>query len=169
MGDIAIIAPPVPNFFVERPQVSVEKYAEWIAGSMLAQLRERFPMLARQRSLTGIAGVSMGATLALRTGFRYSDLFSAVVAIEPALRGESLQIADDAKHTHRSQYIQLVMPERDEYLSEARRFSQGLRQGQVPHQFVVLPGDHGERFAAGAGSMEMLRFATSVLRRSRPL
>ncbi|MFW6067338.1 MAG: alpha/beta hydrolase [Myxococcota bacterium] len=163
-----IVMPYVRDVSDPEAEVDTAEYADWVAGPLLERVREEFPQAAGGRESVGIDGVSLGGWLALETGFRHPEVFGAVGGIQPAVRDQVRGLVRRAAEIHRkgrSQHVRLVTSEEDPYLAPTRKLSRLLRQEHVPHSLVVLPGPHDYEFNRGPGSLELLRFHGTVLKR----
>ena len=60
-----------------------ERWESFVMDEFLPHLRGRF-QVGRQREKTMVTGISMGGIGSLRLGFKYSETFGAVAAMEPA-------------------------------------------------------------------------------------
>lgn len=166
-----VVMPYVRDVAAPKSDLTVAQYAAWVAGPLLEQVREEFPGAARRRASVGIDGVSLGGWLSLETGLRHPKVFGSVGGIQPAIRGETQQLADRARtvyETGRTQHIRLLTSEQDPYLAATRKLSERLREHRVAHTLAVLPGPHDYEFNQGPGTLELLRFHTRVLR-SEPM
>ncbi|MFW6197327.1 MAG: alpha/beta hydrolase [Myxococcota bacterium] len=166
-----VVTPYVRDVSTPTSDLTVADYAAWVAGPLLEQVREEFSGAAQRRESVGIDGVSLGGWLSLETGLRHPDVFGSVGGIQPAVRGETEQLADRARavyETEQTQHIRLLTSEEDPYLAATRKLSERLREHRVPHTLAVLPGRHDYEFNRGPGTLELLRFHTRVLR-SEPM
>lgn len=165
---LMVIAPYVRDPSDADSGVSVQKYADWVAGPLLEQVRAEYPGAARGRGSLGVDGVSLGGWLSLETGFRHPEVFGAVGGIQPAIRGEETQLANRAAAARKrglSQSIRLLTSQDDPYQKATRKLSSLLRKRHVPHDLLVLPGPHDYEFNRGPGAMELVRFGTRALKR----
>ena len=166
-GGVMVVSPYTPNLLNEEPDGNrIGTYAQWVAGPLLAQVRDELPAAARSREHTGIDGVSLGGMLALEIGFRHPEVFRSVGAIQPAIRGRVdhlAELAAGARRAGHEQEIRLLTSEGDPFLEPTRALSERLRELRVPHRLVVLPGPHDYSFNRGPGALELLRFHDQVL------
>lgn len=82
--DLAVVMPSGENsFYIDRPGFHTD-YGKWIGEELIEITRRMFP-LSDKREDTFIGGLSMGGFGAMRNGLRYSDVFSRIVALSPAL------------------------------------------------------------------------------------
>jgi pimeloyl-ACP methyl ester carboxylesterase len=164
---VMVVTPYTPNLLGEPLESTrIADYGEWIAGPMLARIRNELPSAARGRDSTGIDGVSLGGMLALEIGLRHPDVFRSVGAIQPAIDGRVSHLADLAARARaegHDQEIRLLTSDEDTFRTQTLALSQALRDRRVPHTLVVLPGPHDYVFNRGPGSMELLRFHDETL------
>lgn len=166
--EVAVVTPYAPPDLSGQPpdHPRVAAYLDWLAGDLLAQLRTRFPHLARGRASTGIDGVSFGGWLALEAGLRYPRVFASVGGIQPAIRGKTRRLAEQARRNDRAglgQHLRVLTGDRDILRPVAVRFSEALEAQDVAHTLLSMPGGHGYAFNRGPGVIELLRFHGGVL------
>ena len=164
-GGVLVVAPALPDVMgadaARRPLVD-----SWLAGPLLAAVRERFAGAAHGAASTGIDGVSMGGAIALDTGLAHPNVFGSVGAIQPAIRGREAELAELAALAAESghpQAISLLTSDGDPFLGPTRRLSELLRERAVPHSLAVLPGPHDYVFNRGPAGLEMLLFHDRAL------
>ncbi len=164
---VMVVSPYTPNLLSEPPESPrIAVYADWIAGRMLAAVRQELPAAAHGRESTGIDGVSLGGMMALEIGFRHPEVFGSVGAIQPAIRGRVEHLADLAARARTGgfpQEIRLLTSQGDPFREPTRALSTALRERRVPHRLIELPGPHDYAFNRGPGSIELLRFHDEVL------
>lgn len=144
----------------------VERYAEWVAHELVPQLHARFEFASTAPRELGVDGVSLGGMVALEVGLRYPELFGAVGALQPAVRGREAELASLAERarTRARQALRLMSSDRDPLLPVVQKLSRELRKRYVPHRLVVSPGGHDYAFNRGPGVLELLHFHDRVLR-----
>ncbi|MBX3270941.1 MAG: esterase [Sandaracinaceae bacterium] len=162
---VAVVTPYMPNIGGPLGSEAVAEYGDWLAGPLLAAVRERFPGLAQTREGVGIDGVSLGGRVALEVGFRHPEAFGAVGGMQPAIRGLEDGLADLSRDAGRSrpQRVRVLSSAADPFLWATRRLSSALRDRQVPHTLTVVPGPHDYEFNRGPGSLELLLHADAAL------
>ncbi|HEY8431059.1 MAG TPA: alpha/beta hydrolase-fold protein, partial [Sandaracinaceae bacterium] len=151
---VMVVTPYVPDVSGE-PLGSERMRAlgAWLSGPLLDAVRERFEGAARTREGTGIDGVSMGGRVALEVGLGHPQVFGAVGAIQPAIRGTEEALADLAAAGAREapQHLRLLTSEEDPFLWPTRRLSMALGERRVAHTLTVMPGPHDYAFNRGPG------------------
>lgn len=163
-----VVTPYVPDLLAPGAAADVERYAAWLAGPFLEQVRAQFPAAARGRESTGIDGVSLGGWIALEAGLRHPEAFGAVGAIQPAITGREQGLAERAARAGwrgATQHVRLLTSEQDPLLAPTRRLSELMRERRVAHELVVLPGPHNYEFNRGPGGLEMLLFQWRALKK----
>lgn len=150
---------------VSQPQ-KIEAFAAWTAKRLVPKIRDTFPVVSQIPRAVGVDGVSLGGMVALEVGLRHPEVFGAVGAIQPAIRGREAELAERAKTAMATapQGIRLLSSDQDPLLPVTRKLSEELRARHVPHTLVVTPGGHDYAFNQGPGSIEMLRFSDRALR-----
>lgn len=93
--DLCVVMPSGDNsFYVDRPGAN-QNYGTFV-GQELVELTRRILPLSRERKDTFIGGLSMGGFGALRNGLKYSDTFSAIIALSAALQTDLMPDWDDS-------------------------------------------------------------------------
>lgn len=165
---LMVVCPYTPDLMPEPPgSERIRAWGDWVAGSMLEQVRAQLPGAARGRASTGIDGVSLGGMLALEVGLRHPEAFATVGALQPAIRGREEAIAALAS-AGSEQRIRLLSSDEDPFLEPTRQLSERLRERYVAHDLRVLPGPHDYAFNRGPGGLEMLVFHERALEPERP-
>ncbi|MCB9591322.1 MAG: esterase [Sandaracinaceae bacterium] len=162
---VAVVTPYMPNIGGPVGSDAVAEYGDWLAGPLLAAVRERFPGLAQTRDGTGIDGISLGGRVALEVGFRHPDAFGVVGGMQPAIRnleGDLGALALDAAHA-RPQRVRLLSSVGDPFLWATRHLSSDLRERRIPHTLTVVPGPHDYEFNRGPASIELLLYSDAAL------
>ncbi|MET0339688.1 MAG: alpha/beta hydrolase-fold protein [Polyangiales bacterium] len=144
----------------------LDRFATWIARELVPQVHRTFPFASTSPRHIGIDGVSLGGALALEVGLRFPDVFGSVGAIQPAIDGREVELAELAQRArHRPQRIRLLSSDDDPYLAATRNLSRSLRARRIAHDLVVTPGAHDYAFNRGSGAIGLLRFHDLALRR----
>lgn len=146
------------------PAADVERYATWVARTLLPELRRSFSFASER--MAGVDGVSLGGMVALEVGLRFPDVFASVGAIQPAVRGREAELAERAlaaRAVH-TQELRLLSSDADPLLPVTRTLSEELRARRVSHRLLVHPGGHDYAFNRGPGAIELLRFHDRALR-----
>ncbi|GAB5548343.1 MAG: alpha/beta hydrolase-fold protein [Sandaracinaceae bacterium] len=165
---VMVVTPYIPD--VGRDGVGsarIREIGDWIAGPLLASVRERFDGAARTREGTAIDGISLGGRVALTVGFAHPEVFGAVGGMQPAIRGDEEALAARALEAAAAspQRIRLLSSEEDPFLRATRTLSEQLRERRVPHRLTVVPGPHDYSFNRGPAGLEMLYFYDRALAR----
>jgi predicted esterase len=153
---------------VSHPE-KIDAYASWVAKRLVPKVRDTFPVASQVEREVSVDGVSLGGMVALEVGFRHPEVFGAVGAIQPAIRGREAEFADRAAKATgvKSQAIRLLSSDKDPLLPVTRKLSEELRSRHVAHTLIVTPGEHDYAFNQGPGSIELLRFSDRSLRDAR--
>jgi predicted esterase len=168
LGGVMVVTPYIPDVGSEPlGSASMRELGDWMAGPLLAEVRERFAGAARTREGAGIDGVSLGGRVALEVGFAHPEAFGAVGATQPAIRGleEDLSIRAIEASRRAPQRVRLLTSDDDPFLWATRRLSTDLRDRRFTHTLTVVPGPHDYAFNRGPGGIEMLLFHDRALAR----
>lgn len=155
-----------PDLLVdEGREAKLATYADWVAKVLVPRVRDVFPVTSPVEREVGVDGVSLGGMVALEVGVRHPEVFGAVGAMQPAIRGGEARMAERiaevrAKHALE---IRLLSSDRDPLLPVTRTLSTELRKRQVPHSLLVTPGAHDYAFNRGPGAIELVRFQDRAL------
>lgn len=151
---------------VDHPE-RIDAYAQWIAKKLVPKAQSMFPLVTDVPGSVGVDGVSLGGMVALEVGFRFPDVFAAVGAMQPAVRGREAELAERALRAQAvaPQTIRLLSSDKDPLLGTTRKLSEELRARQVSHTLKVTLGGHDYAFNRGPGAIELLRFHDRALRR----
>lgn len=109
LNHLAVVLPSCDNsFYIDRPEEFLY-YSRYVGEELVDFTRSVFP-LSDRREDTYIAGFSMGGYGAIRTGLLYSDRFSVIGAIAPALISHFLdKVCDDFSYIMNSrQYFESI-------------------------------------------------------------
>ncbi|PWB87645.1 alpha/beta hydrolase [Methanobrevibacter thaueri] len=111
---IAIVIPCGENSFYVDNEKAHAYYGEYVGQELLDITRNIFP-LSDKREDTFIAGFSMGGYGALRNGLKYSQNFSKIGMISPALITDDIaDYADDNNVLHSRDFYESVFGDLDE-------------------------------------------------------
>lgn len=145
----------------------MRRIGDWLAGPLLAAVREELPSAAQTAAGTGIDGVSLGGRVALEVGFAHPEAFGVVGALQPAITGREEELARMALEAaaRQPQRVRLLSSDQDPFLGATRRLSQQLGQARFTHTLTVTPGPHDYAFNRGPGGLEMLLFHDRALAR----
>jgi iron(III)-salmochelin esterase len=158
--------PDVPD----RKSADFATFSRFVANELVPAAR-RLTGRADDRDKTGIDGISMGGRIALLVGLSHPELFGRVGALQPALKpADAPAISALAKEAMAKAPVQLrlVTSDRDDFLAGTRATSARMHEDGVPHELLVLRGEHGYEFNRGPGGVEML-FWHERLGRGLPL
>ncbi|MEZ4300270.1 MAG: alpha/beta hydrolase-fold protein [Polyangiaceae bacterium] len=162
-----VLASPYAPDLRDRSFEGAAPYGRFITEVLLPKAREAaFAPAAPER--TGIDGVSMGGRLALFIGLRFPEVFSAIGAMQPALRAseaeEITKLAAAARAKNPKLRLRLLSSEEDPFLDAVKAVSAAMRAASVDHDLVVVPGPHNYEWNRGPGCAEMLLFQERALR-----
>jgi len=161
---LVVVTPYTPNLLSEPVGApSIRAYGDWIAGPLLAAVRERVTVASP--SLAGIDGVSLGGRMSLEVGLSHRETFASVGAIQPAVRGHVPEVAALLDTAH-PPALRLLSSEADPFLTATRQLSSAW--SAVPHELLVLPGPHDYAFNRGPGALELLFFHERALTTGSP-
>lgn len=155
-----------PDLLVdEGREAKLAAYADWVAKVLVPRVRDVFPVTSSVEREVGVDGVSLGGMVALEVGVRHPEVFGAIGAMQPAIRGGEARMAERLAEV-RTKYalqIRLLSSDQDPLLPVTRALSTELRTRQVPHSLLVTPGGHDYAFNRGPGAVELVRFQDRAL------
>jgi len=164
--DLAVVMPSGENsFYLDRPGFHTE-YGKFIGEELVQITRRMFP-LSDKREDTFIGGLSMGGFGAMRNGLKYSETFSNIIALSPALHlfegepepacgllGKSPDQWEEIKNSdvnprwllkqlgEQKPRVYLACGDRDELVSSTRLYEKLLTEAGVELHSVVDEGAH---------------------------
>jgi pimeloyl-ACP methyl ester carboxylesterase len=134
-------------------------YAEFLRAELLGNTRRELGSSARRAS-TGVAGVSMGALLALEVALQLPDEFSAVVGmqidLDEALADHYAERFDAVAQSGRPVQVFVLTSDADVYRAHNLRFYSELARRGLPAELRVTPGPHTGGWVYEVGSVEAL-------------
>ncbi|HEY4116297.1 MAG TPA: alpha/beta hydrolase-fold protein [Byssovorax sp.] len=143
-----------------------DAFQAFVVDALLPKARaEAKATAARER--TGIDGVSMGGRLALLVGLGRPDVFASVGALQPAVKADEAPMWSDLAQRAMARApikLRLVTTDKDVFREAVEAIAARLAQDNVPHELVVVPGEHGYAWNRGAGGLEMLFWHERMLR-----
>jgi hypothetical protein len=134
------------------------RFGRFICDDLLSRVR-RLASSRADRGRTGIDGISMGGRFALFIGLMNFDVFGVVGAMQPALRVEEASVVSflaQAAMAKAPVRLRLLTSENDDFREAVQAASDRMRADGVPHELLVVAGDHGYEFNRGPGGVEML-------------
>ncbi|MDB4975670.1 MAG: hypothetical protein JWN48_4011 [Myxococcaceae bacterium] len=154
---------------VHEPE-KLQRYADWVAHQLIPEVQRKLPVASTVARQVGVDGVSLGGMVALEVGLRFPEVFGAVGAMQPAVRGREALLASLAEQARskQRQNLRLLSSDRDPLLPVTQTLSHELRKRHVAHQLVVTPGGHDYAFNRGPGAIELLHFHDRALREVSP-
>ncbi len=159
-----IVACPYTPVPTGRDIASAAPFGRFVASALIPKVGE---LAGAAPSAVGIDGVSMGGRYALQLGLSQPEVFSAVGALQPAIRedeaGDFAELARGAQ-ARRPQTIRLVSSDEDPFLGPTRKLAEALAKRGVPHRLIVTSGPHDYSWNRGPGGLELLMFHERVLR-----
>jgi pimeloyl-ACP methyl ester carboxylesterase len=162
-----VLATPYTPDLHDRSFAGAEAFARFVTETLIPRARS-VAGSAAAAGLPGIDGVSMGGRLALWIGLRFPELFSALGAMQPALKVEEAPqvaaLARAARDKAPKLRIRLLSSEQDPFLAAVKATSAKMNDAGVTHDLVIDPGPHDYIFNRGPGCAEMLLWQDRALR-----
>jgi iron(III)-salmochelin esterase len=162
---LAVACPATPVLADRSPDGS-RTFGRFLTEHLLRRVRSETGSTA-DRAATGIDGVSMGGRIALFVGLLNPQIFGVVGALQPAISIDEAPLVSDlarAAMAQASVRLRLVSSEEDPFLPAVRAASDRLKADGVPHELLVVPGNHGYEFNRGPGGAELLLWHERVQR-----
>ncbi len=119
------------------------------------------------RLTTGIDGISMGGRLALFIGLLHPEVFGVVGTMQPVLKVSEAPMVSELARAAMAKApvrLRLLSSEHDDFLEPVKAVSERMKADGVPHELVIVPGNHGYDFNRGPGGYEMLLWHERVER-----
>jgi hypothetical protein len=134
--------------------VTFEDWARWLGETLLPRVRRETPALDGARA-TGIDGVSLGGMTALQIGLSHPELFGAVGALQPAIRGAVGDYVELAAQKLGGRPLRLVTSTEDFFRDAVTDASDRLKSKGIAHDFLLTQGPHDYAWNKGPGAIEM--------------
>ena len=162
---LVVVAPFTPDVLGTDAGVLQHGFDRWLVTTLLPRARRELPVL-RDRASTGIDGVSLGGLHSLEIGLAHPEVFGAVGALQPAVRGRIDRVLARyvASPRRPAQRVRLVTSHGDVYRRDVATLDEALRGRGIAHDVRVLAGPHDYVFNRGPGGVEMLLFHDRALR-----
>lgn len=162
---LVVVAPFTPDVLGADAGALQQAFDRWLVDDLVPRARRELPVLG-ERAATGIDGVSLGGLHALEVGLAHPEVFGAVGALQPAVRGRIGRVlARYAPSPDRPpQRVRLVTSRGDVYRRDVAALAAALRARGLVHEVRVLAGPHDYVFNRGPGGVEMLLFHDRALR-----
>ena len=93
-----------------------------------------FPVVSQEARAVGVDGVSLGGMVALEVGLRHPEVFGAVGAMQPAVRGREAELAARAERAAQRfpQTVRLLSSDRDPLSTRRVSFRRSCASGMWP-------------------------------------
>lgn len=155
-----LVCPYTPNVYKGGATAStLDRYADWIAGTLLPAVRSSAPARADVRS-TAIDGCSLGGYVAMEVFLRKPEYFGAVGGVQAAYGERTAflyaQKLRDVVNRLGPRQIHIETSIWDPSLEAHRTLSDNLRKGGIANDLEVLPGGHDQNFLREVGTLQML-------------
>jgi hypothetical protein len=156
---MAVACPYTPSLG-RLPDGEMERYASWIADVVVPRARREAPVVIPDRAHTAIDGVSLGGYVGLEVFLRRPETFCAWGGVQSALNvsrigGYADRLAAVVGRAG-STSIHIETSEADVFRETNTALAGALQRRGVPHDLVVLPGQHDQVFLRESGTLEML-------------
>lgn len=154
---VVAVCPWCPDLEDMRPSATA-RFGHFVCDDLLSRVRSAAGSTV-DRTKTGIDGISMGGRLALMVGLMNPEVFGVVGAMQPAVRAEEAKMFSDLARAAMAKapvVLRLLTSDRDYFRDAVQAVSDRMRADGVPHELLVVTGDHGYEFNRGPGGIEML-------------
>jgi hypothetical protein len=172
---LVVLCPWVPDLVSEKDRTNLDAplpFGRFVVDHLLPRAWAETPCL-RDRTATGIDGVSLGGRVALVVGLAHPDRFGAIGALQPAIQENEppalARRAREALTDAASFRLRLVTSDRDYFRGPVLGLHLALKADGIEHEHLVIPGPHDYAFNRGPGGVEMLLWHDRVLRGESPL
>jgi hypothetical protein len=168
---MAVACPYTPNVGrLPDPEAALEAYAGWIVDTVVPRARAEAPVIA-DAAHTAIDGVSLGGYIGLEVFLRRPDAFAVWGGVQGAINVVRLsRYASDlaaiaARAARGVRFgVHIETTEADPFREVNTALADLLTKKGVPHDAVVLPGQHDQIFLRESGTLEMLLWHDRQLR-----
>jgi enterochelin esterase-like enzyme len=155
-----LVCPYTPNVYKGgATSLALDRYADWIAGTLLPAVRSSAPARADSRS-TAIDGCSLGGYVAMEVFLRKPEQFGAVGGVQAAFGERTAfiyaQRLRDVVTRLGPRQIHIETSIWDPSLEAHRTLNDNLRKSGVASDLEVFPGGHDQNFLREVGSLQML-------------
>jgi iron(III)-salmochelin esterase len=154
---VVTVCPWCPDLEDPSPR-GAARFGRFVCDDLLPRVRSLLGSTV-DRTRTGIDGISMGGREALLVGLTNPEVFGVVGAMQPALgKDEAAMVSALAKAAMAKAPVRLrlLTSDADYFRDAVQATSDRLRADGVPHEMIVVMGDHGYEFNRGPGGVEML-------------
>lgn len=162
---LQLLTPYAPDLRDRSPE-GARGYAAFVTETLLPRAVEVLGT-RRERTRTGIDGISMGGRLSLFVGLSRPDVFGAVGATQPALDAAEAPLFSALAARAMEQApvrLRLLTSEGDYFLRAVEALAERLLVDRVPHELTVAKGPHDYVFNRGPGAAELLLWHERALR-----
>jgi hypothetical protein len=168
---LSLLTPYAPDL-ADRSADGARGYGAFVTETLLPRAAEALGARGewgerRERTRTGIDGISMGGRLSLFVGLSRPDVFGTVGATQPALDAAEAPLfsALAARAMEKAPVrLRLLTSEGDYFLRAVEALAERLIADRVPHELTVAKGPHDYVFNRGPGAAELLLWHERALR-----
>jgi enterochelin esterase-like enzyme len=168
LGGLIVACPWLPDLSSAR-EIEVVAYARFVLDVLLPRVRRETPAYTASEA-TGIDGVSLGGSVALRIGLIFAESFGAVGGIQPALSESQAPEWTALALAARARCPELklrLLTSHDDYFRDAIvAVSRAWDAAGISHDFAEVVGPHDYAFNRGPGSLELLMWHDRALGRA---
>lgn len=167
-GGVVTVCPVTPNVYARGPG-SLERYADWIADTLLPAARAHAAVDPRSEA-TAVDGCSLGGYVALEVFLRKPELFGCAGSVQGAFSPQRAaayaeRIADVTRRVG-PRRVHVQSSSRDPYRCAAERLARELGRLKVAHELTITPGPHDQPWLRESGTLEMLLWYDRALPRT---
>lgn len=165
---VVMACPVTPNPHAVPPAArTLDRYADWIADTLLPAVRQRAPVLDGAAH-TGLDGCSLGGYVGLEVFLRRPELFGTLGGVQAAMgsaaaRRYARRIAGAIQRVG-PRPIHVETSTGDPFRKANKLLATELDRLGVPNVFQQLPGPHNQPFLREIGTLEMLLWHDRQLR-----
>ncbi len=159
-GAIAPLVIAMPEEFYTLQYYTDTTYGQVLVDELLPWLQQQYPV-CRNRECVAIGGLSRGAAWAARLAFTHWESFGAIGLHSLPTTLSTLPQWVNAIPEGSMPRIYMDIGKQDIGFKEAERFEILLQNLSIPHEWIVQPGEHTEKYWS-AHVTEYLRWYNSV-------
>lgn len=159
---LVLVCPVTPNPHKVGPAArTLDRYADWIEGTLLPETHKRVPCLQGAKS-TGLDGCSLGGYVGMEVFLRKPKLFGTFGGVQAAFNVPSAmqyakRLAEAVKQVGKRSF-HIETSSQDPFRKANEALAKKLGELGVPADLSVIPGPHNQPWLREVGTLQMLHW-----------